>query len=103
MAKELTLADGRKAVIKDGKGRDLLNAQRKAKSSEEVMWALIAELAEIDGKRMPLEDLLNLELKDCFMLIKELTGEFENLPFPQLNTLSTSLGSPDGDAKKSVK
>ena len=49
MTKEITLSDGKIAVIKDGKGRDLLNAQKKAKSSDEIPYALIAELTEIDG------------------------------------------------------
>lgn len=84
--KELTLSDGRKAVIKAGKGRDLLNAQRKAKSSEEVMWSLLGELLEIDGKKIPFEDLLEMDLKDIMMLMAELSGGFANLPFPQPST-----------------
>ena len=37
MTETLTLPSGKTATIKDGKGRDLLNAQRKAKSPEEIM------------------------------------------------------------------
>ena len=33
MAKEITLSDGKIAIVKDGKGLDLLNAQKKAKTT----------------------------------------------------------------------
>ena len=46
MSKEIKLSDGKLAVIKDGKGLDLLNAQKKAKTSDEIPYALIAELTD---------------------------------------------------------
>jgi hypothetical protein len=94
--KELTLSDGRKAVIKAGKGRDLLNAQRKAKSSEEVMWSLLGELLEVDGKKIPFEDLLEMPLGDIMALMAELSDGFANLPFPQPGTSSISQKQPAG-------
>ena len=45
MAKELVLTDGKKVKIKQGKGIDLLHAQMKAKTSEEIPYALILRLA----------------------------------------------------------
>ena len=44
MPKELTLPSGKIAIIEKGKGKDLLQAQIKAKTSDEIPYALIAEL-----------------------------------------------------------
>lgn len=74
MTKEITLSDGKVAVIKDGKGRDLLNAQKKAKSSDEIPYALIAELTEIDGNYLVYEDILELPIADVIQL-QEAIGE----------------------------
>ena len=41
MSKEIKLSDGKLAVIKDGKGLDLLNAQKKAKTSDEIPHAFL--------------------------------------------------------------
>ena len=57
MSKTLTLPSGKIAVLHKGKGYDLLQAQQKAKSSEEIPYALIAELAEIDGQKLVYEDI----------------------------------------------
>ena len=46
---QILLPSGKTATLKDCKGRDLLNAQRKAKSPDEIMFALMAELVEIDN------------------------------------------------------
>lgn len=50
MTKNLTLPSGKTAIIKEGKGKDLLQAQLKAKTSEEIPYALIAELCEFEGE-----------------------------------------------------
>ena len=76
MAKELVLSDGKKVKIKQGKGIDLLHAQMKAKTSEEIPYALIAELAEIDGQKLVYEDILELDLEDVIALQAEISGKF---------------------------
>lgn len=76
MTKTLTLPSGKKATIHQGKGIDLLHAQQKAKSSEEIPYALLAELAEIDGQKLIYEDLLDLDLEDVVALQAELSGKF---------------------------
>ena len=48
MIKKLTLTSGKTVIIKEGKGKDLLQAQLKAKTSEEIPYALIAELCDIE-------------------------------------------------------
>ncbi len=77
MTKEITLSDGKIAVIKDGKGRDLLNAQKKAKSSDEIPYALIAELTEIDGNYLVYEDILDLPIADVIQLQEAIGGKLQ--------------------------
>lgn len=77
MTKEITLSDGKIAVIKDGKGRDLLNAQKKAKSSDEIPYALIAELTEIDGIYLVYEDILELPIADVIQLQEAIGGKLQ--------------------------
>ncbi len=52
MPKELTLPSGKIAIIEQGKGKDLLQAQMKAKTSEEIPYALIAELLKLTDKNL---------------------------------------------------
>ena len=68
MSKTLTLPSGKVATLKKGRGYDLLQAQQKAKTSEEIPYALIAELAEIDGQKLVYEDILELDLEDVIAL-----------------------------------
>ena len=77
MTKEITLSDGKIAIIKDGKGRDLLNAQKKAKSSDEIPYALIAELTEIDGNYLVYVDILELPIADVIQLQEEIGGKLQ--------------------------
>ena len=78
MTKEIALSDGKIAVIKDGKGRDLLNAQKKAKSSDEIPYALIAELTEIDGNYLVYEDILELPIEDVILLQEAIGGKLQS-------------------------
>ena len=78
MTKEITLSDGKIAVIKDGKGRDLLNAQKKAKTSDEIPYALIAELTEIDGNYLVYEDILELPIEDVILLQEAIGGKLQS-------------------------
>lgn len=84
--KEIILPSGKIAKFKDGKGRDLLNAQRKAQTSDEILFALIAEVAEIDGEAVIYEDLLEMPLEDVLALQAEISGKFQSL---QQNVSST--------------
>lgn len=92
--KELTLPSGRRVVLREGKGRDLLNAQRIAHTPEEIAYALIAELTELEGKKLVLEDLLELDIKDVLRLQTELLGNFQ---FPQPDMSSSSADTQAGD------
>ncbi len=90
---DLTLPSGKVASIKDGTGRDMLNAQRKARDTNEVVFGLIAELTTIDGSPIVLEDVLDMPLSDVLTLQGALSG---NLPQSLPNTSSTSASSQVG-------
>lgn len=74
MTKELTLPSGKIAIIKKGKGIDLLNAQKNSNSSDEIPYALIAQLTEIDGQSIVYEDVLEMDLDDVLAIQTEITG-----------------------------
>ena len=76
MTKKINLPSGKIATLKKGRGFDLLQAQQKAKTSEEIPYALIAELAEIDGQKLVYEDILELDLEDVIALQAEISGKF---------------------------
>ena len=78
MSKEIKLSDGKLAVIKDGKGLDLLNAQKKAKTSDEIPYALIAELTEIDGNYLVYEVILELPIEDVILLQEAIGGKLQS-------------------------
>lgn len=77
MTKTLTLPSGKIATLEQGKGRDLLQAQIKAKTSDEIPYALLAELCEIDGQKLVYEDILELDLEDVIALQSEISGKLQ--------------------------
>lgn len=77
MKKTLSLPSGKTAEIRPGKGFDLLQAQMKAKNPEEISYALIAELAEIDGQQIVYEDVLEMDLSDVIALQGEISGKLQ--------------------------
>jgi len=79
MTKEIKLPSGKTALIEQGKGKDLLQAQMKAKTSDEIPYALIAELVEIDGQKLVYEDILELDLADVITLQGEISGKLQGV------------------------
>ena len=77
MTKEITISDGRNVKIKDGKGKDLLNAQKVAKSTDEITYALLAELCEFDGQKLVFEDILELPITDVINLQTAVSGKLQ--------------------------
>lgn len=108
MPKELTLPSGKIAIIEKGKGKDLLQAQIKAKTSDEIPYALIAELVEIDGQKLVYEDILELDLEDVIALQGEISGKFQTVQVKEVQTkeekteivtaLTSALTSPTAKA-----
>lgn len=84
MTKTLILPSGKTAEIRQGKGYDLLQAQMKAKNSEEIPYALIAELVEIDGTSLVYEDILEMDLSDVVALQGEISGKFQTAKTAQI-------------------
>jgi len=76
--KNITLPSGRKAKIDNGKGYHLLQSQRKAKATDEIPYALIAELTEIDGQKLPYEDILQMSLNDVSTLLNAINDMSED-------------------------
>ena len=63
---EFNLSDGTKVVIKKGKGKDVLKARKSAR----VTAYLVSILGTFDGKKMPAEEILDLDMDD-YALIEE--------------------------------
>ncbi len=101
--KEIVLPSGRRATIKEGKGRDLLNAQRKAKTADEIIYALIAEITTVDGKQIVYEDVLEMDLVDVLALQAAFTEAFGNFQLSSLNTSSSFQEQQAGDSMKLKK
>lgn len=80
----ITLPSGRTATLRTGRGRDLVNAHRAVASNPEpiaISFALIAELATIDGRKIVYEDLLTMDLNDVLVLESEIIeAPAENFP-----------------------
>jgi hypothetical protein len=73
--KKITLSDGRTAVIRKGKGRDAIKAQRiSGTDSAKYFAALMAELVTVDGNKMVMEDFEELDLQDYMTIQVELAG-----------------------------
>ncbi len=100
MSKTINLPSGKIATVKAGKGYDLLQAQQKAKTSEEIPYALIAELCEIDGQKLVHEDILELDLADVLTLQAEISGKFQAVSL-QVNQSSTYAGQQGGSIPNS--
>lgn len=101
--KELELSTGKKLNIYRGKGRHLLQAQMKAQDAQQIIWALLSELVEIDGKKVVMEDLLEMDLVEVFQMqaaFSEAYGNFLSLPQRQL---LASANTQAGESEKSKK
>lgn len=78
--KEIVLSDGRKAVIKEGKGRDLFWAFENATTQNEIIKMLVIRLVEIEGKSITEDELEEMPLADVMTLLNEV-GRIAS-PFP---------------------
>ena len=82
-SRSIALPSGKSAAIRRGKGRDLMRAQRAVAGNSDptaVVFALIAELAQIDGAPIVYEDVVEMDLGDVLVLQAEVTGA--NFPEP---------------------
>ena len=70
---ETTLSNGKKAVIYEGIGEDLIQAMEIAQAQDNpllanIMLNLMEILVEIDGNKLPAEELKKLPLSDFMRL-----------------------------------
>jgi hypothetical protein len=82
-SRSIALPSDKTATIRRGKGRDLMRAQRAVAGNPDptaVVFALIAELARIDGAPILYEDVVEMDLGDVLVLQAEVTGA--NFPEP---------------------
>ena len=79
--KEVTLLSGKKAVIKEGKGKDLFWAYRNAGDPSEIVRLLMIRLIEIDGEPFTEDAIDAMPISDVMALVKEFTEVLS--PFSQ--------------------
>jgi len=73
----LTLPSGARAVIRKGKGKDLMRAMQIAGTSTDgIPFALVAQLCAIDGAPVIYEELMERDLEDVMALVSAVTGGF---------------------------
>jgi len=77
--KEITLSSGKKAVIKEGKGRDLFWAYRNAGDPSEIVRLLMVRLIEIDSEPLTEDDIDEMSISDAMALVKEFTEVYSPL------------------------
>ena len=92
--RNIELPSGACAEVRKGRGRDLMRAQRAASGgdSSAVVFALIAELTRLDGRKLVYEDVLEMDLADVMVLQAEVIDENFDRP-PQ--RASQASFSPD--------
>jgi len=77
--KEITLSSGKKAVIKEGKGRDLFWAYRNAGDPSEIVRLLMVRLIEIDSEPLTEDNIDEMPISDVMALVKEFTEVYSPL------------------------
>ena len=97
-ARTIELPSGARATIRKGYGRDLMRAQRAAVGNDAnaVIFALIAEVARVDGHKIVYEDVLEMDLADVMALQAEVIDENFDRP-PQRASQASS--NPDSQSK----
>jgi hypothetical protein len=71
LIKEVELPSGKKAKIYRGKVRDFVQAQKMTRDPDELTVALISRIVEIDGRKLPYEEWLEVDLQDFMKIIGE--------------------------------
>ncbi len=94
----IELPSGSRAEVRKGHGRDLMRAQRAAagEDASAVIFALIAELTRVDGRRIVYEEVLEMDLADVMALQDEVMGE--NFDRPPRRASQASF-NPDSQSR----
>jgi hypothetical protein len=96
--RSIELPSGARAEVRKGHGRDLMRAQRAAAGGDAsaVIFALIAEITRVEGRKIVYEDVLEMDLADVMELQAEVIGENFDRP-PQ--RASQALFNSDSQSK----
>jgi hypothetical protein len=105
VTRTVTLPSRRAAVIRAGRGRDLIQAQRavgRTAESTALLQALVAILCTVDGKELTYEDVLEMPVADVLMLEGEVLGNFPQAasPAPPVWPDSSTSGSAPASSAK---
>lgn len=77
VGKEITLPSGKIAKVHPFKGKHILDAQKAAGDDQnKVIYAIIAQLCTIDGQKLVMEDILEMEGPDVLALMGEFGSNF---------------------------
>ncbi|MCW2248679.1 hypothetical protein M2352_004339 [Azospirillum fermentarium] len=96
-AKTVVLADGKKASIRRGKGRDLLQAARMAGGAQDTIrlaFGIIAVLTLIDGLPITLEDVEDMGMGDVQTLMAATMGNDSSSASSTLSSSGSTEDSP---------
>ncbi|MGA6973698.1 MAG: phage tail assembly protein [Candidatus Binatus sp.] len=91
----IELPSGSRAEVRKGHGRDLMRAQRAAAGGDAsaVVFALIAELASVDGRKIVYEEVLEMDLADVMALQAEVIDENFDRPPQRASQVSFNSDS----------
>ena len=95
----IDLPSGARAEVRKGHGRDLMRAQRAAAGGDAsaVVFALIAELARVDGRKIVYEEVLEMDLADVMALQAEVIDENFDRPPQRASQVSSNPDSQSGN------
>src|SRR5271155_1505283 len=91
----IELPSGKSAEVRKGFGRDLMRAQRAAGGGDAsaVIFALIAELTRVDGRKIVYEEGLEMDLEDVMALQAEVIDENFDRPPQRASQVSFNSDS----------
>src|SRR5260370_34017682 len=94
-SRAIDLPSGAHAEVRKGYGRDLMRAQRAAVGGDAsaVIFALIAEVARVDGRKIVYEDVLEMDLADVMALQADVIDENFDRPPPRASQVSSNSDS----------
>ena len=95
----IALPSGVHAQVRKGYGRDLMHAQRAAAGGDgsAIVFALIAEVTRLDGRKIVYEDVLEMDLADVMVLQSEVIGENFDRPPQRASQASCDPDSQSGN------
>jgi hypothetical protein len=98
-ARTIELPSGVRAEVRKGYGRDLMRAQRAAAGGDgsAIVFALIAEVTRLDGRKIIYEDVLEMDLADVMVLQSEVIGENFDHPPQRASQASCNADSQSGN------